>query len=108
MSNELTDLRQRLAELSDLNAINALLGWDQGSIMPAGAGDPDTLAESVRSEAKRVLDDWTARAPGGLKYVDRRPEVGALMASADSVDGDRLPTPSSLRDVDSECTLYVS
>ena len=75
--------------------------------MPAGAGDPDDLAESVRAEAKRVLDDWTARAAGGLRYVDPRPDVAALMASADAVQGDRLPTPSSLRDVDSECTLYL-
>ncbi|MEY2846524.1 MAG: hypothetical protein RL076_2070 [Chloroflexota bacterium] len=39
MSNELKELKTRLAELSDLHAIQALLGWDQSSIMPAGAGE---------------------------------------------------------------------
>ncbi len=39
MSHELQELKTHLAELSDINAIAALLGWDQSSIMPAGAGE---------------------------------------------------------------------
>jgi len=39
MSHELTQLKAKLAELSDWNAINALLGWDQSSVMPVGGGE---------------------------------------------------------------------
>lgn len=38
MSNELIQLKEKLAELSDWNAIGALLGWDQSSLMPVGGG----------------------------------------------------------------------
>ncbi len=76
--------------------------------MPSGAGDPDELAAAVRSECERILDDWTARSAGGrLKYLDSRPGTSALMGAAGVAQSDRLPTPSSLRDVDSECNLYL-
>lgn len=39
MSTELQQLKTHLAELSDINAVVALLGWDQSSIMPSGAGE---------------------------------------------------------------------
>jgi carboxypeptidase Taq len=39
MSHELTQLKAKLAELSDWNAINSLLNWDQSSVMPVGGGE---------------------------------------------------------------------
>ena len=70
MSNELTDLRQRLAELSDLNAINALLGWDQGSIMPAGAGEGRGRQMALMS--KLLHDKFTDPAIGHLLETLRK------------------------------------
>ena len=64
MTTELTDLRLRLAELSDLNAINALLGWDQGSIMPNGAGEGRGRQMALMS--KMLHDKFTDPAIGHL------------------------------------------
>lgn len=67
MSHELQDLKGRLAELSDLQAIQGLLGWDQSSIMPAGAGEGRGRQMALMS---RMLHE---------KFTD--PAIGHLLES---------------------------
>lgn len=81
MSHELHDLKTRLAELSDLNAIAALLGWDQGSIMPAGAGAGRGRQMAVMS--KMLHEKFTDPAIGHLLEKLR---VQAEDWPADSID----------------------
>jgi carboxypeptidase Taq len=42
MSDALTELRERLAEIADLNAAGGLLGWDQQTMMPERAAPQRT------------------------------------------------------------------
>src|SRR6516162_8154556 len=54
----LVELKQRLQEISDLNAAGSVLNWDQATYMPqAGAGCP-------RSSARDAMQSG-ARAGGG-------------------------------------------
>ena len=39
MSEKLEQLKTLLAEVADLNAVQALLGWDQQTYMPQGGGE---------------------------------------------------------------------
>jgi hypothetical protein len=64
----------------------------------------------VRDELEQILTQrWLARAEEApaLVYANPRDEVNSLLTSADKAEGDGLPTPSSLRDVDSESNLYL-
>lgn len=81
MSHELHDLKQRLAELSDLRAIEALLGWDQSSIMPAGAGAGRGRQMALMS--KMLHEKFTDPAIGRLLDTLRKQ---AEQWPADSVD----------------------
>ena len=36
---KLQELKTRLLEVGDLNHLNALLGWDQGTYMPSGGAE---------------------------------------------------------------------
>jgi hypothetical protein len=65
----------------------------------------------VRDELEEILRQrWIARAAEvpALVYANPRDPVNSLLASADRAEGDGLPTPSSLRDVDSESNLYLT
>lgn len=65
--------------------------------------------EAVREQLKTVLDGWVARSSEAPKlvYANPRDAINSLLASADQAEGDGLPTPSSLRDVDRESNLYL-
>ena len=81
MSQELQELKTRLAELSDLNAIAALLGWDQSSIMPAGAGEGRGRQMALMS--KMLHEKFTDPAIG---HVLEKLRVQAEDWPAESVD----------------------
>lgn len=70
--------------------------------------DPGT-GEAVREQLGAILDAWVARSIEAPKlvYANPRDAVNSLLASADMAEGEGLPTPSSLRDVDSESNLYL-
>jgi carboxypeptidase Taq len=62
---KLADLRQRLAEISDLNGAGAVLSWDQATYMPAGGS-------AVRARQGATLSRLSHE-----KFTD--PEVGRLL-----------------------------
>jgi len=63
MSNALIELRERLAEISDLNAAGGLLGWDQQTMMPerAAAGRAEQLGTLGKLLHERFTDDAIGR-----------------------------------------------
>jgi len=72
MSDALTELRERLAEICDLNAAGGLLGWDQQTMMPerAAAGRAEQLGTLGKLLHERFTDDAIGR------LLDRaRPEL---------------------------------
>jgi hypothetical protein len=88
---------QRLEELADRIA-------DRAERIEPGSG------ALVRAELAEILRRrWIARAEEApaLVYANPRDAVNSLLTSADKAEGDGLPTPSSLRDVDSESNLYL-
>ena len=68
--------------------------------------DPGT-GDAVREQLESILEAWVARSTEAPKlvYANPRDAVNSLLASADQAEGDGLPTPSSLRDVDRESNL---
>ena len=64
----------------------------------------------VRRELEEILTQrWLGRvdeAPS-LVYANPYDPVNSLLSSADEAEGDGLPTPSSLRDVDRESNLFL-
>jgi carboxypeptidase Taq len=75
VTDELEQLRQRLAELEDLHNADQLLGWDQNTMMPprGGPSRAETMATLgrishelfVSAETGRLLDAAAARLDGG-------------------------------------------
>jgi len=63
MSDALTELRERLAEIADLNAAGSLLGWDQQTMMPERAAPQraEQLATLGRLLHERFTDDAVGR-----------------------------------------------
>jgi ATP-dependent helicase YprA (DUF1998 family) len=93
--SELRTFAEALAERAE--SIEKAQGLDTG------------VGSAVRAELELVIDRWRARnqeAPK-LVYANPRDEVNSLLVSADRVEGEGLPTPSSLRDVDRESNLYL-
>lgn len=64
MSDALTELRERLAEIADLNAAGGLLGWDQQTMMPERAAPQ--RAEQLGTLGKLVHERFTDDAIGRL------------------------------------------
>ncbi len=64
MSDALFELRERLAEVADLNAAGGLLGWDQQTMMPARAAEQ--RAEQLGTLGKLVHERFTDDAIGRL------------------------------------------
>jgi carboxypeptidase Taq len=75
MSNALTELRARLAEIADLNAAGGLLGWDQQTMMPERAAPQ--RAEQLGTLGKLIHERFTDDAIGRL-LDDARPEPGSV------------------------------
>ena len=75
MSDALTELRERLAEISDLNAAGGLLGWDQQTMMPerAAAGRAEQLGTLGKLLHERFTDDAIGRLLDAAK-----PEEGSV------------------------------
>jgi carboxypeptidase Taq len=71
MSDALTELRERLAEIADLNAAGGLLGWDQQTMMPERAAPG--RAEQLGTLGKLLHERFTDDAIGRL-LDDARPE----------------------------------
>jgi len=74
MSKALQELRQRLAEISDLSSAAGLLGWDQQTMMPSGANglraeQMGTLSGIVH---ERFTDDAIGRLLGELEGEEER------------------------------------
>ncbi|HKG37427.1 MAG TPA: carboxypeptidase M32 [Conexibacter sp.] len=64
MSDALTELRERLAEIADLNAAGGLLGWDQQTMMPERAAPQ--RAEQLGTLGKVLHERFTDDAIGRL------------------------------------------
>jgi len=64
MSDALTELRERLAEIADLSAAGSLLGWDQQTMMPERAAPQ--RAEQLGTLGKIVHERFTDDAIGRL------------------------------------------
>ncbi len=77
MSDALTELRQRLAEIADLSAAGGLLGWDQQTMMPERAAAQ--RAEQLGTLGKIVHERFTDAAIGRL-LDDAAPEPGSVDA----------------------------
>jgi Helicase conserved C-terminal domain len=68
------------------------------------------VGATVRSEIEELLTQrWMGRADEApaLVYTNPYDSVNSLLSPADQAEGDGLPTPSSLRDVDSESNLHL-
>jgi carboxypeptidase Taq len=74
MSDALTELRERLAEIADLNAAGGLLGWDQQTMMPERAAP--LRAEQLGTLGKLLHERFTDDAIGRL-LDDATPEPGS-------------------------------
>src|SRR6185312_874626 len=63
MSDALTELRERLAEIADLSAAGGLLGWDQQTMMPERAAPQraEQLGTLGRIVHERFTDDMVGR-----------------------------------------------
>src|ERR671923_984394 len=74
MSN-LSELRERLAEIHDLGRVAGLLGWDERTMMPRGGGDAraDQLATLARVRHRMFASDEIGRL-----IEAARAEVGEL------------------------------
>jgi carboxypeptidase Taq len=75
MSDALTELRERLAEIADLNAAGGLLGWDQQTMMPERAAPQ--RAEQLGTLGRIVHERFTDDAIGRLLDA-ARPEAGSV------------------------------
>lgn len=73
MSQHLEELKTRIAEVSDLRRVNAVLGWDQSTYMP-----PEGAAARGRQMA-------TISKLSHEKFIDDR--MGELLAELSSQDG---------------------
>jgi len=71
----LTELRERLAEIADLNAAGGLLGWDQQTMMPERAAPQ--RAEQLGTLGKLIHERFTDDAIGRLLDA-ARPEPGSV------------------------------
>ncbi len=76
MSDALTELRERLAEIADLNAAGSLLGWDQQTMMPERAAPQ--RAEQLATLGRLVHERFTDDAIGRLL------DTAAPLASAEA------------------------
>lgn len=79
MSDALTELRERLAEIADLNAAGGLLGWDQQTMMPERAAP--LRAEQLGTLGKLVHERFTDDAIGRL--LDAAGAGGDRLGSTD-------------------------
>jgi carboxypeptidase Taq len=72
----LAELRQRLAEIQDLERALGVLGWDQRTMMPAGGapGRAETLATLGGIHHEQLIDDELGRLlEAAQPYVDSLP-----------------------------------
>src|SRR6516162_7976275 len=76
----LAELRQRLAEISDLNAAGAVLGWDEATYMPPGGA----LARGRQSALLRRLAHERFVDPALGRAIDRLEPLAASLAPADA------------------------
>jgi carboxypeptidase Taq len=74
MSDALTELRERLAEVADLNAAGGLLGWDHQTMMPERAAPQ--RAEQLGTLGRIVHERFTDDAIGRLLDA-ARPDPGS-------------------------------
>jgi carboxypeptidase Taq len=67
MSTRLNELKDRMAELSDLRHVSSLAHWDQQTMMPrlGGAGRAESLATLERISHEIFIDDETGRLLDG-------------------------------------------
>ncbi len=94
--------------VAELRTFGDALAARAGRIEQA-QGEESGVEQAVRNEVESMIERWRARnreAPK-LVYANPRDEVNSLLASADRAEGEGLPTPSSLRDVDRESNLYL-
>ncbi|HZV73084.1 MAG TPA: carboxypeptidase M32 [Conexibacter sp.] len=82
MSDALTELRERLAEIADLNAAGGLLGWDQQTMMPARAAPQ--RAEQLGTLGRIVHEHFTDDAIGRLLDAAEPSAAGDDSASVDA------------------------
>ncbi|MGN6190201.1 MAG: carboxypeptidase M32 [Conexibacter sp.] len=75
MSDALTELRERLAEIADLNAAGGLLGWDQQTMMPERAAPQ--RAEQLGTLGKLIHERFTDGEIGRLIEA-ASPEPGSV------------------------------
>lgn len=84
MSDALTELRQRLAEIADLSAAGGLLGWDQQTMMPARSAPQ--RAEQLGTLGQIVHERFTDAAIGRLLDA-AEPLVAADGAEGEDAEG---------------------
>jgi carboxypeptidase Taq len=84
MSENLTGLRARLAQLSDLQSAAALMHWDQQTMMPARGGE--ARAEALATLERITHDTFTSADTGRL-----------LEAASVQLDGTRDPDSDDVR-----------
>jgi carboxypeptidase Taq len=84
MHGALRELRERLAELSDLSVAGGLLGWDQQTMMPARAAP--LRAEQLGTLGRIVHERFTDDAVGRLLSELEREEERLRAADPDSDD----------------------
>lgn len=80
MEPKLHELRIRLQEVSDLHAVNALLGWDQSTYMPPGGAD--ARARQLAIVGRLAHEKFTDDAIGHL-LDDLRPYEESLPFDSD-------------------------
>ncbi|MCW5873230.1 MAG: carboxypeptidase M32 [Anaerolineales bacterium] len=83
MSKELEQLKERLAEVDDINNASAVLGWDQQTYMPP-------MAAQSRGQAQGTLDRISHE-----KFTS--PEIGKLLETLEKQAGDWDPDSDEAR-----------
>ncbi len=86
MSDALTELRERLAEIADLNAAGGLLGWDQQTMMPERAAPQraEQLGTLGKVLHERFADDAIGRLLDAAAPAVADPDPADAAAVADA------------------------
>jgi len=102
MSDALTELRERLAEIADLSAAGGLLGWDQQTMMPERAAPQraEQLGTLGKIVHERFVDDAIGRlldAAEPLAASDDAPTADAALVRVTRRDWEKARrVPSDL------------
>lgn len=80
MKEKLDQLKSKLAEISDLGQVGAIIGWDQQTYMPPGAAEARGNQLAI---VARVVQEWSTAPELGKLLDDLKPYADSLDPDSD-------------------------